>query len=1238
MSALNPLKWLRRAAWAALFFLLLGALAWVAVPPLLKSQAEKLGGEALGRKVHIGAIDFKPWSMELTVFDIAIATADGAGTQLDIARIYVNAEMESLLRLAPVMDAIVVDAPALQVAYLGDGRWDVDDILQRLGAPSGKAPSAPLSFALFNVTVADGSVDFSDRSAKVERKHSLRQLQLGLPFLSNLDSSREVKVAPRLAFVLNGIAFDTAAQATPFAQTRKADASLKISNMDLAPYLSYLPADLPVQLKRAIVDLDLQVSFVQTPKTTVTVAGTVKVSYVKIYDGAGGDLMDVGSMDAVLKDVRPLEKVVKLASLDVWAPRFYVRRDRQGWINWDFGAKKSGLDATKKGAAYAVSTRSNGINDAESAAPPSAWKFELENFSLSRGDASWTDSTTSTPAYLYYGDLSVKGSGFQWPFVAGAAQIKGSGMLSARARLSGLSFEGQGTDQSGKLHFSLDEMGLGAAAPYLAEFLAPVAVGTLDGEFDVTWKDKQVGLDVQRMTLRGFALEEGTANLGAPTDPDPGARAFPSLRSVEVTNAQVDLTSKAVQIGKLAFRSPRILLDRDADGHWMYERWPKGAPKRGARASAAPPPAPLPAPTSAPKSASTGAAWKLALKQLVVDEGYVSLEDRSLSKPVRLEVSGLGVEMKDVGLDGKKPVPLKLLARVNSGRTEPGSLRFNGALTWDPLVAQGNLEGVDLPVHALAPYFADLLNIELLRADASFKGDVRFASAAAGPAVSVRGDAALENFRANSVAGAADASASPGAPGELRIGEELLSWKALNVPGIQLAIEPGQATQLSVREATLTDFFARVIVNPAGRINLQDVVKASAPSTQVPATAATPAVIKVGPIALVNGKVLFSDRFIQPNYTADLSELTGKLSQFSSQASEGVVQLADLEVRGRAEGTASLEITGRVNPLARPLALDIKGRVRDLELPPLSAYSVKYAGYGIERGKMSVDVNYTIKPDGQLTASNNIVLNQLVFGDKVAGAPNSLPVKLAVALLADRNGVIDINLPISGSLNDPQFSLGPVIWKVLGNLIVKAVTAPFSLLASAFGGGGDELSAVAFAPGSSVIADGARQGLDKVVKALNDRPALNMTVVGTASLQAEREALKGERLKSMLMAEKRRRAVIAGKDAAAVEAVSDAEQPVLLKEVYKRADITKPRNLLGLTKDIAPADMEALLLASITVNEDAMRELALQRGVAVKDYLASRKLPVERLYLGAAKAVSPDGDWKPRAELSLTIR
>jgi hypothetical protein len=380
--------------------------------------------------------------------------------------------------------------------------------------------------------------------------------------------------------------------------------------------------------------------------------------------------------------------------------------------------------------------------------------------------------------------------------------------------------------------------------------------------------------------------------------------------------------------------------------------------------------------------------------------------------------------------------------------------------------------------------------------------------------------------------------------------------------------------------------------------------------------------------------VLFSDRFIQPNYSADLTQLTGKLSQFSSQPRNGVVQLADLELRGRAEGTASLEITGKLNPLAKPLALDIQGRVRDLELPPLSPYAIKYAGYGIERGKLSVDVNYTIKPDGQLTASNKLVLNQLSFGEKVEGAPNSLPVKLAVALLADRNGVIDLNLPISGSLNDPQFSIGPVIWKVLTNLVVKALTSPFSLLANAFGGG-DELSAVVFPAGVATLTSEAKQGLDKVAKALTERTALKMTVVGTASLEAERDALKKDRLTALLLTEKRRRTVVAGQDATTVVAVSPTEAADLLKEVYKRADMTKPRNVVGMAKDLPTADMQALLLANISVNEDSMRALALARGVVVRDYLAARNLPTDRLFVGAAKIVAPSADWQPRADLTL---
>ena len=618
------------------------------------------------------------------------------------------------------------------------------------------------------------------------------------------------------------------------------------------------------------------------------------------------------------------------------------------------------------------------------------------------------------------------------------------------------------------------------------------------------------------------------------------------------------------------------------------------------------------------------------------------MEDQGVAQPVLLDLSQIKLHIKNLQpLARSQPdMPLSLQLRMGAAkgdRAEPGKLSLDGTLrlpgtSESPeagLRAQLKVQADRLPVHALEPYFGDRLNLDLLRADASYRGTVDAALPAAGLRLALTGNAALDDFRANTLSPA----------------EDLLAWKSLQVRGLQVAMAPGQATRVSVDETVLSDYFARLIIDEGGRINLQGLVKTKAESAATPpaappvapppaapvADAGPPPDMRFGPISLVNGRVAFSDFFIKPNYSADLSELTGKLSAFSSEASGGEPVLADLELRGRAEGSASLEITGKLNPLAQPLALDITGKVRDLELPPLTPYSVKYAGHGIERGKLSVDVNYKVLPNGQLTASNRLVLNQLTFGEPVEGAPNSLPVKLAVALLADRQGVIDLDLPISGSLNDPQFRIGPVIFKIIVNLIGKALTSPFSLLASAFGGG-DEMSHVPFAPGSATLTPEAQQNLDKVAKALADRPALKITVTGTASLQDEREGLRRESLQQRVLAEKRRA------NPGDTAPVSAAEYPALLKEVYRRADIPKPRNLVGLAKELTVPEMEALLLANQPATEAMAAELATQRGQAIRAYLVAQKLPVERLFVAAPKAGKQPEKWTPRADLSLATQ
>lgn len=1271
-QSIRASKWVRRAVWVVLAVLALWLVGWLAVPPLLKSEGQKIASEQLGRKVTIGAVNFKPWTLELTLTNLAVATADGAGQQLHIGRIYINGSIQSLLRLAPVVDGITINDPSLKLVRESAGHYDIDDILTRFDRPSSKPAGKPVHFALYNLVLNGGSVDFSDKV--VGKTQQVRGLTLSVPFLSNLDSKRDVLVTPRLAFTLNGSRFDSAAEATPFAQTRKTEATFKLAGVDLAPYLGYLPASLPVRLQAGVIDADLKLAFEQAPGASIKLSGTVQASHVKLADAKTQALLAFDALKVTMADVEPLARQAKISSIELTGPDLAVRRDPAGRLNLDFTT-----------APPAAVTAANGVAGGTTPATPHAetspWKIEVDKVAVRGGTVNWTDETTAPHAQLALRDLVFDAAGIALPF-AQPLQFSGSALLDAgapgaaakgaAAQRSSLTFGGSATDRSASVAANVVTLPLSLAAPYLAAYLEPGLSGDLSAQLNVDWKAQPAGsqasgvqIGVKDLKLDHPALTGGRVVAKTPGRHSP-APALPGAGQIRVSDARIDLDQRTVRLGQVVVTDPHVSVERGADKRWMFEHWLKHPAAAPAHQRAA-----LSRYAESKQAKPHANPWKIAINEVAIDGGAVSYRDVAGPRPVAFDVSKLQVQLKDFSLDARQPSPLRVSASIGAGRTEPGRLDFDGNLGLAPLSAQGRLHAVRLPLQAFAPYFDNTLNVRLRRADASFNGRVHYLQSKAGPVVQVAGDSALEDLQADTVAQPAEGTQQPAIAAE-----PLLRWKALSVRGLDLAMKPGTATRVNVRETALSDFYARVIINPSGRINLQDLVKpktppgaaapgqaAAAPAVAVAAAASAPApIIHIGPISLINGKVLFSDHFIKPNYSADLTQLTGKLSAFSSVAPAGAPQMADLTLSGRAEGTASLEITGKLNPLAKPLALDITGKVHDLELPPLSPYAVKYSGHEIERGKMSMDVHYVVLPDGQLTAKNNLVLNQLSFGDEVKGAPASLPVKLAVALLADRDGVINLDLPISGSLNDPQFSLGPIIFKAIINIIVKAVTAPFSLIANAFGGsGGQQLNTVVFAPGSATLTPEARAGLDKVAKVLTERPSLQMTVVGAADLDAERAGYRRERLNAMVRAEKRREMLLdpgkATASAAAAPAsaasgatpaitVSQSEYPELLKRVYRHADITKPRNLIGFAKDIPQPEMESLLMANIPVTEDSMRQLALARGEAVKDYLASKQVPSNQLFLGAPKALADqaassgtaDAKWIPHADLSLATK
>ncbi|KAF1046947.1 MAG: hypothetical protein GAK38_02163 [Xylophilus sp.] len=727
-------RWLRRAAWTLGAIVLLWALGWLAVPPLLRIQGERIASRELGRAVTIGAVDFRPWSLELTLRDVAVAAAGGQGApQVEVGRIYIDAALQSLARLAPVIDAVTVDRPVLRIAQTAPGHFDFDDVLAKLREKSSGSDGPPPRFALYNIAVHGGQVDVDDRA--VGRVHRWRGVELGVPFVSSLDSQREVTVRPRLAFSLNGTAFDSAAETTPFADSRRSDATLRLAGLDLSPFLGYLPADLPVKVQSGRLDADLRVAFEQAADgPRLAVSGTAALHGLRVAQAAdGAPLLSFDHLALRVAELRPLARVLHVTSVELSRPVLTVRRDAGGRVNLDMAPQRPDIPPGDKDAGG----QDKGV---EGAYP---WSIAIDRIGVRGAEVAWRDDAVPGGAEAALHDLALDAQTVVLPF-AQPLQFAASAGVGTGARIV---LRGEAADRIATAAVSVRSLPLAIAAPYLARQLAPRRDGSLDADLGIGRNGDAIAVQVARLQVDDARLGCGAAK----------APCTAALKQLRVEDAAIDLARRHVVVGKLALAAPRLQVRRDADGRWMAERWLVRPAAAGGAAATVRTPA--------------GTPWAVRLGDVALDGGALSFRDASRSGPVAVDISALQLRLRDLSplgaRAGARPSPLTVSARIaetGRGRVEPGRLTFDGTLALDPLVAQGRLTAERLPVQAFEPYFGDALNVQIRRAEAGFKGTVRYAAAPAGPQVEAAGDAALDEVRVRSAPTAEAAQATGTGP------------------------------------------------------------------------------------------------------------------------------------------------------------------------------------------------------------------------------------------------------------------------------------------------------------------------------------------------------------------------------------------------------------------------------------------------------------------------------------------
>lgn len=495
-----------------------------------------------------------------------------------------------------------------------------------------------------------------------------------------------------------------------------------------------------------------------------------------------------------------------------------------------------------------------------------------------------------------------------------------------------------------------------------------------------------------------------------------------------------------------------------------------------------------------------------------------------------------------------------------------GTVRADLQAGLSPPSAEIKLALNQLDLRPLAPYLEPHLDIFVLGSKLGLAGTVHWRPTTNElPEVRFEGDAWLDKF----------------STAERIETESLLKWNALRVSGIAANLNP---PVLSATEVRVADAFVRLIIETNRTINLMSALRwggTNAPSplpvtnttaTNVIAVAVRPKV-SIGSVVVSNANMHFIDRSLNPNVNILIEQLGGTVAGLSSDDPERAV----VNLRGTVDKTALAEITGKINPWNQKQPTELKLVVKNMDLLPEDPYSAKYLGYHLKKGKLSLKLSHQLA-DRKLQSQNRITLDHLTLGEKVASSDaTTLPVRLAIAVLKDRNGRIELEVPIDGSLDDPEFRMGKVIAHAIGSVFNKIVTSPFAALSAIFGGKGEELSFQEFEPGSTNLLPATIEKLNALVKGLYERPELQLELEGSADAETDGDALRAEKLRKQFRLRKWELLLPAGQARLSADEVTLApeEYAAFLSEAYAQAflpeAIAERTNQRHLANDMANA-------------------------------------------------------------------
>ncbi|MGD9850378.1 MAG: DUF748 domain-containing protein [Nitrospirales bacterium] len=738
---------------------------------------------------------------------------------------------------------------------------------------------------------------------------------------------------------------------------------------------------------------------------------------------------------------------------------------------------------------------------------------------------------------------------------------------------------------------ALENIQLPALWAYLQDqfrFDIPQGVATLNGRYEVSTLPEGVEVRVKEgsLTVQGFQVREKGA-----------ATPVMSIPLFEVKNVGVDLAKQEVLIPSMKGHDARFTAWIEPDGVMNYQ--PLFAPIEVKEATE---------PEAGSPGPDTSKPWNIVIQDLALNNFAVDFEDRQPEVPVKLFLEALQFHTSDVAMDFAKPLPIDLAFQFN----QTGKARFQGSVEMDPLAVDLDLSLSGIELQPFQPYVEPFVQFTLAGGALALQGHTHVQKGSpAEPFVTFQGEMEVSRLALEDPTQAAS----------------FLKWDSVMLKKLDLQVEP---TAVTLEEMDLVNPAVVLLIDTDGEMNLkrvfappgsvsQEEASDPEPSSEAKPSGKSPTPVKIGSVTISNLLARFSDVSITPNVVTQIEGLTGTIKGLSSEQ----LAKADVKLKGKVDRHAPFRIEGQINPLSEDAYTDVIVALTDFGLPTVSPYSAKYTGYPISKGKLSLDLGYKIS-EKTLVGENQVLIDQITMGEKVESPDaTSLPIPLALALLKDRKGQIDIDLPVRGNLDDPDFSYGGVVWNALGNLLIKIATSPFAIVGSLLGGSGEDLQFVAFPSGQALLTPPEHEKLKALGKALEDRPGLRLDITGAADPQIDRPALAWTQLRKQLQKRKFVQDSSAAQEGVNVENIklSNEEEARLISELYveKFGPLVREASPSPDGKPAVPPafeDLKAKLLASIQIEEGQLRLLAQQRAQHIRDFMIQdAHVPGDRIFL-----------------------